>query len=277
MANPSICVILSVRNEAPYLAKLLPHLAAQNIEVALIDHESQDAMPEILARHREDPLILVEKLPYLGFFSLRQQLECKRAIIERLQQDWLVHQDADEILEHREPGKTLREVIEETQELGYNAVNFEEFTFIPEPRMNYEGQDYLQQMRRYYFFQVQKNRLNRAWKRTANLENVSGAGHHLRGEQLRLAPYTHVLRHYIGLSQEHLWNKYLNRRFDPEELAIGWHYNRKDLTKEQLRLPKNSPHLQYLSPNSQNCLCRHNAVSTHYWHWHDQANAEKSS
>lgn len=262
-----ICAILTVRNEANYLARLLPGLQSQQIDVAVIDHESDDGTPDVLDRYRGSPVISVETLPYLGFFSLSQQLESKRAVIEGLQHDWLVHLDADEILEHREPGRTLRDAIEEAHGFGCNAINFEEFTFIPEPDADYAGRDYVADMRRYYFFQIRKNWLHRAWKRNPALDTVSGAGHVLKGEGIRLSPYTHVLRHYIGLSQDHIWQKYLGRVFDPSEVAQGWHRDRGQLTREALRLPWHGPHLQHLDPGPNACLCRASAAAAHFWHW----------
>jgi len=269
----SICAILTVRNEAHYLSQLLPRLAAQCIEVAVIDHASSDGTWELLQRYRGSPVISVATLPYLGFFSLRQQLESKRRVIEGLSHDWLVHCDADEILEHREPGKRLRDAIEEANQFECNAINFEEFTFIPEPNRDYAEHDYVAEMRRYYFFQIRKNWMHRAWKREAKLDNVAGAGHVLRGDGLRLSPYTHVMRHYIGLSQEHIWRKYLDRVFDPDEIARGWHRDRKALTREQLLLPGSSPYIQHLDARPNECLCRGSAVVSHYWHWRrgDQA------
>jgi glycosyltransferase involved in cell wall biosynthesis len=263
----SICAIITVRNEADYLTYLLPRLASERIDAAVIDHQSSDDTLDIVQRHRGSPVIEISTLPYLGFFSLTQQLEHKRALIEGLRHDWLVHLDADEILEHREPGKTLRDVIEDAEALGCNVVNFEEFTFIPEPGKDYAGCDYVAMMRRYYFFQIRKNWMHRAWKRESGLDNVSGAGHTLRGEGIRLSPYTHVMRHYIGLSQAHIWDKYLHRVFDPGEISRGWHRDRKQLTREELRLPGSSPHLQRLDDGPKACLCRTSPASSHFWYW----------
>lgn len=263
----TICAVIAVRNEAPYLEYLLPRLAAQDIDVAVLDHGSEDDTRALLERHRDDPVIRVESMPYHGTFALEEQLIAKRRLIGTLEQDWIIHLDADEILEHRNPGSTLRAAIEEAQGFGANVINFEEFTFIPEPDADYQGRDYHAEMRRYYFFEKWKNWLHRAWRRDAGLDNTAVGGHVLSGEQIRMCPYTHVMRHYIALSQAHIWRKYLTRSFAEAEVARGWHRDRVGTSHESLRLPTSSPYIKTLGTKENECLCRATPVTSHYWHW----------
>jgi hypothetical protein len=64
----------------------------------------------------------------------------------------MIHHDADEILEYWRPGLTLRDTIQEADERGYNALNFDEFTFLHEPGLDYQGKNYYTGILRYYFF-----------------------------------------------------------------------------------------------------------------------------
>jgi glycosyltransferase involved in cell wall biosynthesis len=263
----SICVLLAVRNEAPYLRYLLPRLADDDLDVVVIDNGSTDATPELLTAYRDRPVVLTHKLPYLGYFSLGQQLSAKQALIAQLPHQWVVHQDADEMLHHDTPGLGLRAAIEEADAAGYNALNFDEFCFLPEPGASYLGEDYASAMWRYYFFEPFPNRLNRAWKRTASLDNRASMGHKLSGSEIRLFPRNHVLRHYIVLSREHAVKKYAGRRFDPGEIAQRFHHNRIHITAERLHFPQDSPLLVTRDPGSNEPFSRAAPTALHFWEW----------
>jgi hypothetical protein len=263
----SICAGLVVRNEAPYLRYLLPELARQEIDVAIIDNGSTDASPQLYAEFSGRPVISVEHLPFRGFASLVDRLAAKRVLFEKCPHAWLVHHDADEILEHHETGLTLRDAIEEVDAKGYNALNFEEFVFLPEPGSDYVNRDYRREMRRYYFFEPGKHRLNRAWKNVPGISNFTSGGHQLRGEDLRFAPESHVLRHYIVLSQPHALRKYLHRTYDPRDIQMGWQRNRLHFTVENLTIPEHSDFLQELADPLLSGVSRARPTPKHFWEW----------
>ena len=262
-----IAVIISVRNDAQYLKQLLPRLADQGIDIIVLDNESDDDTADVI---RETPVLFSLTYPYHGHFSLRQQLRAKQAVIETLDHDWVIHQDADEILEHSDPSRSLRDAITEADSQECNVVNFGEFCFLPEPDADYTGRDYVREMTRYYYFEPQPQRLNRAWKRGANLDNIEGFGHKCHGASIRIAPEDHVLRHYIVLSQEHAVRKYSGRVFDPDEVNIGAHVNRIGLTHDMLRLPRNGKYLQTIENDDRSRLSRIPCATQHYWHWNEE-------
>ena len=53
----------------------------------------------------------------------------------------------------------------------------------------------------------------------------------------KLAPRNFRMRHYLFLSRQHAIEKYVQRTFDPEEVARGWSGWRVGLRPEMLRLP----------------------------------------
>lgn len=266
-AQLSICAFIAVRNEAQYLRFLLPRLAEDAIDVVLFDHESSDESQVIAHQYENSPVIDIRSLPYRGVFSLQEQLLAKHSAIKEVKHDWVIHQDADEILEHRNSAQSLRAAIENTDQQGYNAINFEEFCFLPEPAANYEGQDYHRLMKQYYFFAPCSPRLIRAWKRQAvKAENLTSGGHLLEGDNILLCPEFHSLRHYFVLSQKHAYRKYLNRRFESDELDKGWHHNRIQLTFDMLKLPRKSMYLQRDS-SEYLILNRERPAEKHYWQW----------
>jgi len=209
----TICAIIAVRNEAQYLRYLLPMLAEQDIDVVIIDNESTDESKALYELHKNRPVIEVVNQPYSGKFSLTDQLVLKKDIYGKLSHDWLVHHDADEIFQHKLPGHTFRNAIEEADANGYNVLNFEEFVFLPEYGVDNFNTNHFTSLDKYYFFKPGENRLNRAWKRNAQIGDLIQGGHSLSGENLNIDPSNHILRHYIVKSEWHAINKYLNRSF----------------------------------------------------------------
>ncbi len=263
----SICVVIAVRNEAQYLQVLLPLLAAQAIDVVIVDDESTDASYEVYTAFRGHPIIGLEYLPYRGYFSLSEQLQAKKQVYDKIKHDWIVHQDADEVLEHFKPDLTLRDAIQEADEGGYNVLNFEEFVFLPEPHADYRHKNYYTDILRYYFFEPQKNRLNRAWRRSANFDNILSGGHIVLGDCVSLCPVNHILRHYIVLGNEHAKRKYLHRAFSDEELSRGWHRRRTNFTEHHLTIPEKSSFLFRLDKYDSRAFRKDRPSHKHYWEW----------
>jgi hypothetical protein len=89
-------------------------------------------------------------------------------------------------------------------------------------------------MTTYYFFELEPHRLMRAWRR--DLMPGMDNGHRLTSDRLKLYPQNFILRHYIALSHAQAVQKYVGRRFDPAELARGWHGNRLGIAESDLML-----------------------------------------
>jgi len=262
----SICAIIACRNEAPYLRYLLPFLAAQDIDVVIIDNESTDDSHRLYREYQNVPIIKVESLAYDNYFSLSQQVYAKHAIASELKHDWIVHHDADEIMQHHDSRQSLRLAVEQADANGYNVMNFDEFVFLPNQDESLYNKDYYHLASRYYFFEPRRNRLNRAWKSSASPE-FENSGHRLFGSHIKLDPTSHVLRHYIVLSQEHAMRKYLDRRFDHADLEQGMHGNRLTFTSDNLRLPADHTSLIAWNPAQESPLSRRYPTSKHFWEW----------
>jgi hypothetical protein len=258
---------MTLRNEAHYLRILLPILANQGIDVAIIDHDSTDGSWELYQFYWDNPVISIERLQYQGVYSQTEQLEAKQRVYQRIKHDWVIHHDADEILEDFRPGHTLRDAIEEAHGNGFNALNFDEFCFLPKPGDDFFNKDYHTGSLQYYFFEPLKNRLNRAWRRNSPFNNVLSGGHNLLGEGVSFSPVNHILRHYIVLSYEHAKRKYLNRKFGQQDLIRGWHTNRLNFTEDNLVLPMKSKYLCELSAYDSKDFRRDIPSPTHYWSW----------
>lgn len=262
----SCVAVLCVHDEEAHLKRAIGDFVEQGIDVAIIDHGSTDGTAEICSGFLGKGVVAMEHLPWTGEFDLTAQLRAKRDLVDRLGHDWVIHADADEWMHTRLQGESLLAGIDRISRLGYNAINFDEFVFLPQPGAISEPADCKRELLDYYFFAPRENRLMRAWSRQHALENVSSGGHLLAGEDLRLAPESFVLRHYIVLSQEHAIRKYAHRVFSAADLEKGWHDNRVNLEAARLMLPE-SASLEHL-PNWQSVeLDRSKPRALHFWDW----------
>mgnify|MGYP000844814969 CR=1 FL=1 len=225
---PRIVALLAVRNEQDCLARCLRHLVDQGLQVAVIDNESTDRTPEIIRSLDPDNLVRHEVHPFPGHYDWEAILRRKQELAAELDADWFVHVDADEIPESPFPGLTLAEALQHVEREGANAVNFNEFVFVPtSDEEAWEGRDYVAGMAWYYFFEPRPLRLVRAWKKGADPVDIAGSGGHDAQFPGRvIAPTPFVLRHYLTLSRRHLIEKYGSRVFSSHELEKGWHHNR---------------------------------------------------
>jgi glycosyltransferase involved in cell wall biosynthesis len=262
----SCVAILCVRNEQAHLDRSIGDLVAQGIDVAVIDHGSTDGSAAIFDRYLGQGLVRVERLPWLGSFDLTAQLQAKRELARQLDYDWVVHADADEWMHSRRTGESLLEGISRLDAEGFNAINCEEFVFLPSPEAADPPSDCKRDLLDYYFFAPAPIRLMRAWKRRDALDNARSGGHLLDGPDLRLAPEYFVLRHYIVLSHRQAVEKYADRVFSAGDLARGWHQNRLDLGVERLKLPEPA-RLRRLPRWDIRQLDRADPKTVHYWDW----------
>ena len=262
-----VVAVLCVRNEAATLPHSLRHLVRSGIPFAIIDHESSDLTSDIVLSDEFRPwLVSFETLPYRGWFDLAEQLACKDALIRKIDANWVIHLDADEVLQSRASGEGLREAIARADGAGYNVINFEEFVFLPIDAEFDSGTLDFQPMVFYYFFEPSPQRLMRAWKRSLALSGQESGGHRLSGDGIRIFPENMILRHYIFRDQQHAFDKYTTRVFSDSDLVRGWHFNRLNQPRERFKFP--APHeLERLSsPNSVE-FSRRNPKRAHYWQW----------
>lgn len=236
-----VVALLTTRNESLYIARCLQHLYEQGIETCLIDNESEDNTLEIARMFLKKGVFRIETQPYIGYFDLVEQLSIKERLSKEIDADWFIHLDADEIREAPKPFKTLREGIKDADKKGYNAINFDEFVFLPTTNdESFEGTDYVKRMNYYYFFEPVPNRRINAWKNgTKDIDLVNSGGHQIKFEGIKIYPENFILRHYIILSKAHAISKYYtNRVFSQKEhIERGWHGARITFSPDKLVLP----------------------------------------
>jgi glycosyltransferase involved in cell wall biosynthesis len=250
-----IVAILATYNEERYIASCLEDLFDQGVDVYLIDNCSTDRTICIAEQYVGSGLIDIESLPREDMFSLRPQLRRKEEIASSLEANWFIHLDTDEIRRAPHSLGTLAQAIEEVDRLGYNAINFVEFTFIPtQEQPDHDHSRFLRTMQSYYAFVPGFTHGLKGWKKQmARVELAWSGGHEVRFPGIRPYPVPFQMRHYPFLSVEHAVRKYGLRRFDAAEVADGWHGWRSCISPERLKLPSRQELHTYTSDEHLDC------------------------
>ena len=264
----SIGAVLAVRDEAARIETVVGYLLDQEIDVAVIDHGSTDGTRDVLADFARDGAVSVTDLPYDGVFSLRRQMAAKVQVVTSMANDWLVHQDADEVLHGSADGQDLRTLIEEADQRAHDAVNFEEFVFVPAAGEEHYPGEYQSTMLRYYFFAPSEWRLVRAVRRHLFDDLAAHFGHRVTQAGVSHSAEQGVLRHYICLGSDDLREKYRTRRYADDEVAAGAHFNRLRLQREGCGLPM-ADRLELLPEADSHRFSRRRPVDQHFWEWDD--------
>ncbi|MGL5082747.1 MAG: glycosyltransferase [Microcoleaceae cyanobacterium] len=233
-----VIALLTVRNEEMYLDRCLNHLYNEGIETCLIDNSSSDCTLEIAQSFFNRGVIRIEHFPFDGKFELQKICRNEERLAREINADWFMHHDADEIRQAPAPYKTLLEGIKDADSQGYNAINFDEFVFLPtEDEECFEGRDYVEEMKYYYFFEPTPQRRINIWKKTNEIELYSSGGHQADFLGRRVFPTSFILRHYIVLSRNHAITKYTKRIHSEADLSKGWMLDRANFTPEKLNFP----------------------------------------
>ena len=220
-----VVALLATRNEERFIGGCIKYLVNEGVQVYLIDNQSTDRTVEIAEQWLRRGLIGIESTPFDGTFNLPAQLERKEQLAASLDGDWFIHLDADEIKSSPQPGMTLAEAFAAVEEAGYNAVDFEEFTFVPTRETpDHDHADYARTMRWYYPFVPRSPWRINAWQRqsgSVNLRWAGGLGHRVTFPGMRLCPIKFPMRHYMFLSVEHACRKYGPRKQNMAAIAAG--------------------------------------------------------
>ena len=232
--NPAVRVvaIIAAYNEEDIIGPALSHLAAQGVSSYLLNDGSTDGTVAAARAFEGRGLIGIESLPPAAggrgvTFTLSRILERKAALASELDADWFINHDADEFRESPWRHLSLAEAIGLVDRLGFNAIDFEVFNFVPEGEDWQPGTDPGGSFSRYVPAAEYDRVQIRCWKKTtAPVDLEPTAGHEARFADRRVFPIRFPLRHYPLRSAAHARRKILDERlprFDPEERARGWH------------------------------------------------------
>lgn len=260
-----IVAVMACRNEADFLPTCLHHLVQNGIDFAIVDNDSTDGSLDIA--HSADfrsHLVGLKRIPYNGVFELEPLLTAKMELAESVDSDWAMNICPDEILHPNRAGLSLTTEVEFFDKSGFNVVNFDEFVFLPVVEPWTSGLRDWPASRHYYFFEPKRFRQMRLWKKGLGFSMIRHGGHRLDGDNLRFAPESLVLRHYIFRDQAHAYEKFTTRHFSAQELARGWHRNRHGIPKENYAFPAPDT-LKILESPESFAFNRSAPQKKHYW------------
>ncbi len=249
-----IVAILASYNERRFIGACLDHLHAQGVETYLVDNCSSDETVAIAERRLGRGLIGIEEFPRDGVYDWRGLLRRKEQLAAgELDADWLIHLDPDEVRLPPRGFGTLAEAFQVVDREGYNAVNFDELTFVPTREApDHDHPDFQRTLRTYYPFCPKFPHKLTAWKKTAAPEpNIaSTGGHRVSFAGLRMYPQSFPMKHYLFLSVPHAVEKYVQRSYAAAEVDSGWHGWRARVEEEDLSLPSASE-LRFAEPGGE--------------------------
>lgn len=235
-----VVTIMASYNEERYIAGCLEHLFSQGVEVYLLDNGSTDRTIEIAEGYLGRGLIEIEPFPREDdIYRWEAILKRKEEVAATIEADWFMHADPDEIRLPPRPDTTLVEAFTEVDKRGYNAVNFMEFTFVPTREApDHDHPGFLQTMKHYYPFVRNFPFHVKAWKQQPERVDLAGSGGHRVGfADQRLYPESFRMKHYPYLSVRHIISKYIEKKYDTEELEKGWHSFRTQVREEKIEFP----------------------------------------
>lgn len=259
-----ITIVLSTRNECPYLPVLLDYLDKEAARVIVIDNGSDDSTLSVLQSGRYPNVIKIVRLPYAGLHDHSAILGAKMREARAVLEGWIVNHDSDELMQSIDRFGGLRSEIELADQRGFNAINLQEAVMLP---VDATLDSHLKNNLNYYYFRPFPLRLVRIWKAGLSGSMERTGGHRFEGDDLRLSDRELILRHYIVRSQKHALEKYLHRTFSERDLQLGWHVNRRAFTESSLTIPQQGKFLRRLPRFDYPTFDLSAPTRLHFWEW----------
>jgi hypothetical protein len=225
-----VVAIMPVFNEADIIEPALDWLIGQGLEVYILDNWSTDGSDRIASRFLGRGLLKIEKFPLEGpqpRYELRHTLLRIAELAQKIEADWIVANDADEVRSSPWPGLTLRDAIYAVDRRGFNAIDYTNIIFEPTDDAFRDGGS-LSHFRHFRFGPDPWHLLKiNTWKRLRRAVNlVESGGHEVHFKGRRIFPYKFLLKHYPIRTQKQGERKIFRERkgrWSEEERTLGWH------------------------------------------------------
>jgi hypothetical protein len=233
---------MSTFNEEDIIEETISKLIQDDISVYLLDNKSTDKTVEKAKRFLGHGLINIESVVYQEngkeVFSLRQLMRKKEEVSRKLNYDWFINVDADEIRLSPWPNINLHDAIKIVDDLGYNLINFRLLNF---RLTNLDRESNELEVRMRYFDEAEhfNNLQVRAWKKTDSVNLVDTGGHSTSVKNPKLFPLRFILKHYPIRSLEQGTKKVIDERiarFSKEEKNQKWHVQYDHHTLDPLKI-----------------------------------------
>jgi glycosyltransferase involved in cell wall biosynthesis len=225
-----VVAIIAAYNEEDIIESSVRKLVNQGILVYAIDNWSTDSTYKILQEMFEKGLILgYERYPTNGpldFLDWKGLLARKEELSLELEADWFIHHDVDEVRVSPWRSKSLKEAIYMVDQMGFNAIDHTQITFVPIDNGFKADLDFESYFNHYRQRMGQRSKLN-SWKKTNLRPNLTeSGGHEVIFDGRKVFPYNFLIKHYPIRSQEHGERKIFGERQPrsmQEKRKMKWH------------------------------------------------------
>jgi len=227
----SVLAIMHVYNEQDIITATIKHLLEQGVDVHVIDNWSIDDTYEIIqSLASTSTRVTYERFPNKANnkFELGKMLTRVTDVAKaKSQYKWVMLNDADEIRWSPWQGVNLQQAFSFIDSLGYSAVDYTVFNFIPTKEGFNAKQDLLKFFNYGEFSGIEGHFVQvKSWKNHPAADMASSGGHHVAFPNQKIFPLKFFLGHYPIRSSQHGREKIFKQRkarFSEAEKQKGWH------------------------------------------------------
>lgn len=236
-----VCAIMSVYNEEDIVYETVTKLINGGVSVFVINNGSTDQTIEkikcLVGKGVIDILNFETKEDGKRVFKLSSILEQVELIAKKLQYDWFLHVDADEIRYSPWLNYSLNEGIERVDFEGFNLINFKLYNF--RTTTDYEfSQDYENSMQFFTESDKHSNIQIKGWKKNNEVSLSKYGGHIVQRDNPQLYPLQFIHKHYPIRGINHGFKKLNFERlgsYSQEEIKRGWHKHYEEIDFNTLK------------------------------------------
>lgn len=239
-----ILAIVNCYNEKDIIIETINHLLSQDIDVCVVDNNSNDGTFEIINHFFiNNNRVCIRQSENYGNTYEWYKLLCNTEKISHefsLKYDWFMHNDADEIRNAPISNITLNDMISFVDNLGYNALDFTVLDFRFTKNNDSVESNFEKNLLSFEFgrnpghFQQVK-----AWKYSPNINLCESGGHDAKFPNRKIYPINFLTKHYPLRSYSQAIKKiYQDRitRIAKEQKERGWHAHYDKYIKGQANL-----------------------------------------
>lgn len=228
--NFRVAAIIHIFNESDILPEVVEHLVAQGIEVHVFDNWSTDGSWELANKLLSlGKVHHIERFPdkNIGEYQWRLQLEKTAEYAAKLNVDWVMHYDADEIRCSPWSGVSLKDAFARVDNLGYSAIDFTVIDFRFLTRQSEISNNYQNNLNHFEFGRRPGHfKQLKAWKNMAKVDLSSSGGHEAIFQGRSIFPLKFLMKHYPLRNAMQANKKVFHDRLPrmaAEQEAFGWH------------------------------------------------------
>lgn len=241
-----VLAIMHFYNEADILDMTIQYLLSQELDIYLVDNWSDDGSYEIAQYYKETypKHVFLERFPIEGsitYYDWYHQLEHTEDIAAKIDYDWYIHYDVDEMRVGVWKDKTLRDTIYYVDKLGFNAID----NIVIDFKLTQNAVQNIFMSNTYFDFRYSTADFHhrKTWKKIDKLDLKKTGGHIAKFQNPKVFPLKILNRHYPFRSVEQAYKKvFIDRkpRFEKENKERGWHgHYDQIIKKEDLLVDKN--------------------------------------